>query len=613
MIFDFFFETDFKNKTINSGIAFKDLSQYLDIHGNEVSTHFGDAFATSLYRANYDNSYVSDSGLHLWLYGYAFTSKEYSKKTGSKVDRIHAKGILDLSKEYGLEYLHLIKGSYVLVFYNENDNTVKVVTDKLNVLPLYYSLKDSKLAISSNTSLLLSLEWVNREQDDLALAMQSLFDYMLGEHYFVKGIRRFENGMVYNFTTEGLIKERYFDVKELYHPTLLPKNASLDLLAEQLKENVTLYSAQSENVLVSLTGGFDGRTNLAMLELPYEQFKCYSYGMPGSRQITVPQEVAKKTGIDYEPIYLEQDFLDQYYENSVRASYFSNGTAPIGFCNIPYAYRKLRSYSQSVITGLFGSEILRPLHNVGIMVNDQSFELFLSDNYRNSAEKLVDQLIEKGLLREEEQDVIQRELIEYLNREFFEKYREFDPVTRFFFFLLQEGIRKYFSQEISIERVYVTTYFPYFDFDLVGLIYRTPWAGMYNGFLGNSKFKRRKGQLLYAHIIRKYKPVLGRIKLDRGYSSNDLLLLFPVNYIKIAKGVYLAKKRMRAAGGNDTFRTPEWSEMTVRKIINNQSVSFFHFDSFLLDSSKEKMTDSTFLTYRHLVSLKLYFQLNDHV
>ena len=85
------------------------------------------------------------------------------------------------------------------------------------------------------------------------------------------------------------------------------------------------------------------------------------------------------------------------------------------------------------------------------------------------------------------------------------------PVS--FFFILQEGIRKYFMQEIQIERVYVTTRFPYLDDDLVELIYKTTFAGMYNGFLKKSMVKRRKGQLLYAHIINKYKPELERFFL----------------------------------------------------------------------------------------------------
>lgn len=612
MIFDFYFETDFKNGTIKSRIAFKDLAQYKDIHGNEVSSHFDNAYATSLYRENYDNSYALNSGLHLWLFGYAFTSKEYSKKTGRRVNRIHAKELLNLSKEYELEFVHLIKGSFVLVFYDENENTVKVITDKLNVLPLYYSLKESKLAISSNTSILLTLEWVNREPDDLALAMQSLFDYMLGEYYFIKGIRRFENGIVYSFRSDGLEREHYFDVKELYHQSLPPKKNSLDLLAEQLKENVALYSAQSQKVLVALTGGFDGRTNLAMLDLPQEQFKCYSYGMPGSKQIGVPQEVARKTGIDYEPIYLEQDFLDQYYENSVRAAYFSNGTAPIGFCNIPYAYRKLRSYSQSIITGLFGSEILRPLHNVGIMVNDNSFELFLRIDYRKVSEELIKHLVSKGMMNEEKANSVMTELIEYLEQNFFEKYKDYDKESRFFFFIIQEGIRKYFSQEILMERVYVTTYFPYFDFDLIDLIYQTPWAGMYNGFLGNSKFKRRKGQLLYAHIIKKYKPELGKIKLDRGYRSNDLLLPFPINYARIALGVYQAKSYMHKVGGNDTFKTPEWSRNTISQVLNGNTDILKSFNNYLRNSYKPQLDDGEFLTYRHFVSLSLFLQLSEH-
>jgi asparagine synthetase B (glutamine-hydrolysing) len=614
MIFDFYLSVNLKQGSSNwiEHIKFKNEPFYKDIKGTEESVILKNGYSTCLYRRNYSDSFYQKKDLKLWIFGYVFTNKKYAESKGRAPWKLDAGEILDLYLSDNKAFIHNLKGSYVLVILDEINNTVKVLTDKLNVLPLYYAYENGKLIICSNTALILKTEWVSKEPDTLAFAMQNLFDYMLGDHYFVKGIKRIENACIYFFDRNGLGKAIYWDVSDLYHKILLNRKESLNMLAEQLAENVNLYSTGNDKVLVSLTGGFDGRANLAMLKKPLDSYKCYSYGMPGSTQIKIPQKIAEETGIHYEPVYLDREFLDKYYENTLKASYFSNGSAPIGFNNLPFAYSKLNSYSDTILTGLFGSEILRPLYNGGIQVNDQSFSIFLNDNLEQGLERAYKNISPIKYFSKELLDDSKGSLKNYLNENFFDKYQEYDKVTRFFFFIIQEGIRKYFSQEISIERVYVTTCFPYFDTDMIDLIYQTPWAGMYNGFLRKSKFKRRKGQILYTHIFNKYMPALGKIILDRGYKPDDLILPFPFNYLKIGVKIWREKIYMKNAGGNDTFKTEIWADSTIKRIsLLRSKLSDSLFKDRLKQFHDLNKSEREYLTYRHMISINLFNQLLD--
>lgn len=614
MIFDFYLSIDFNPSTPDpiAKAKFTDEPMYKEISVKEVSLQFPNGYMSCLHRRNYHDSFAEKNGCKLWLFGYAFANKQYASSLNKQPWKLNASEILDLFVNAEDSYVYCLKGSYVLVVRDDKKNQVTVCTDRLNVLPMYYAFAHGKLIISSNTAMILKASWVNRQVDHLAMIMQNLFDYMLGEHYFIKGIRRFENARTYSFGRHGLKTKAYWDVSELFHETLLQKKESLDLLSSQLEENVNLYASDAEKVLVSLTGGFDGRANLAMLKRPANEFKCYSYGMAGSSQISVPREISERTGIQYESLILADEFLNQYPGNTLKAIYFSNGTAPVGFANIPYAYGTLNKYSDTIITGLFGSEILRPLHNNGIQVNDQSFSILLNQDCRKGIEKAFGNVGAVPFFENHYLLNSKNELEAYFRANYFEKYDNYDRITRFFFFIIQEGIRKYFSQETSIERVYVTTRFPYFDTDLVDLIYQTPWAGMYNGFLGESKFKRRKGQLLYAHIIKKSRPELGALPLDRGYTPDDLLRPFPLNYLKIGAGVWKAKKHMQKAGGNDTFKTETWAMQTLKMI--SEFKSGFASDVFkdrlhgLFESQEYK---NSFLTYRHMASIQAFFNLAD--
>jgi hypothetical protein len=561
-----------------------------------------------LNRGDFNNLYVEKSNSYYWIFGYAYSNKKYQELEKIQPSLLSIIDIVSLQEKYPQNWRMLLKGLYILVKYDASNNILEADTDFLNMLPLYYSRDDSgKLIISSNVKLILKREWVDKTPDEFAIGMQHLFDYTLGEYYFVKGIRRMENARTYIFTSTFKKIHRHWDVSSLKHNTLIPRKESLKKLGEQLHENVNLYANYSDKVLVSLTGGFDGRTNLAVLDKPIEKFKCYSYGMPGSKQIIVPNNISEELGIDYEPVLLEQEFLNNYSKFNYFASYFSNGTAPIGFGNIVYAFSRLNTYSTTVITGLLGSEVLRPLHNNQIQVNDQSFAIFLSDDLEKGIEQAFTNR-KDFMLVDIDMDVFKKDLVNFIKDEYFEKYASYDKITRFFFFIIQEGLRKYFSQEISIERIYVTTKLPYFDLDFVELIYQTTWAGIYNGFLGKSKIKRRKGQLLYAHIMKKYKPKLLEFKLDRGYSPSALLLPSPFNYALLAKGVFEAKHYMKKHKGNDTFQTHAWAKDTLLTLSKHGHKTIIDVELDTVNYSRFEEGDSEkFLTYRHLASIKYFF------
>jgi hypothetical protein len=58
------------------------------------------------------------------------------------------------------------------------------------------------------------------------------------------------------------------------------------------------------------------------------------------------------------------------------------------------------------------------------------------------------------------------------------------------------------------------------------VLLKTGLAGVYTQFDAENPAKRYKGQVLYAAIMRKAAPVLGRIKTDKGYMPDDLLTFF---------------------------------------------------------------------------------------
>jgi hypothetical protein len=606
-MFDFFQIVDFGNriKIDDLKISFFSQKRYSDVNGIEYSKRFKSSLAVYLERGNTESNFYEYNSEVCFIYGTIFTNNKYSGISGKKPHKSNAAAIYGLYKEYGDKFVEYIKGSFVLLIYNSGENSVKVITDKLNVLPLYYYYRDGIFIISSSVRMMTSNYSVNTEIDNHALTDLLFYDYILGEKTFYKNIKQTLNGSIYRFDKDNCKISEYWGVENLYNEKLLGKSESLELLSTQLSENVDLYTSDTDKLLVSLTGGFDGRANLALLKKDPAFFLCYSYGMPGSKQIEVPELISKKININYEPVYLDEKYERVHDECTEDAVEFSNGTAPIIRSNYPYAYKKLRSYSNVILTGLFGSEVMRPLHNLGIMMNNYSEKMFLSNDPLSTLKESIKELSLKNYISENVVKQSAEYLIEEVNSKYIQKFKKYDSATRFFFFILNEGVRKYFMQEIQIERVYVTTRFPFFDDDFVELMYRTPYAGMYNGFLGKSKIKRRRGQLLYAYIYRRFKPELGNIELDRGYKPDDLLKPFPFNYLYLLKGVRKndAYKRLK---GNDSFDSEKWTKGFIRDTLDTTSDKSGKFGTGLKENYETGNYTGDLLKYSHMISAFKY-------
>jgi asparagine synthetase B (glutamine-hydrolysing) len=606
-MFDFYQIVDFKNKLRADDLKISFLSQkeYSDVKGFECTKRFKTSLAVYLERDNSDDNFFKSENEIIFIYGTVFSNNKYSVISGKKPHKLNSSDVFLLYKEYGDKLVKYIKGSFVLIYYNPEEIYVKMITDKLNVLPLYYYYRDGILIISSSVRMILSNYNIDKETDNHALTDLLFFDYIIGGKTFFKNVSQTLNASIYRFDKDKLSISEYWGVQNLYNQNLIGKSESLELLSTQLSENVDLYISDADKLLVSLTGGFDGRANLALLKRDPSSFLCYSYGMPGSKQITVPELISKKININYEPVYLDEKYEQVHDECTSNAVEFSNGTAPIMRSNYPYAYKRLRNYSNVILTGLFGSEVMRPLHNLGIMMNNYSEKMFLSKDPLKVLRDSLKELTLKNYLSENIVSESADYMAEELNSRYIKKYGDFDSVTRFFFFILNEGVRKYFMQEIQIERVYVTTRFPFFDDDFVELMYRTPYAGMYNGFLGKSKIKRRRGQLLYAYIYRRFKPELGKIELDRGYKPDDLLNPFPLNYFYLLQGVRKnnAYKKLK---GNDSFDSVKWTKRYISDTLNNTIDKTGNFGNGLKGSFESGKYTGDLLKYSHLISAYKY-------
>ena len=129
-------------------------------------------------------------------------------------------------------------------------------------------------------------------------------------------------------------------------------------------------------------------------------------------------------------------------------------------------------------------------------------------------------------------------------------YRKLTPNQRFYVFVFEEVFRKYFGAEMVNQFRYLKNRTPYLDIDFVKALLNTRLAGVYSDFFEHKPLKRYKGQVLYAHIIKKAYPALGAIITDKGYCPDDLLTM--TGHLNILWR-YQKKKRQRTPSAADPY------------------------------------------------------------
>ena len=271
---------------------------------------------------------------------------------------------------------------------------------------------------------------------------------------------------------------------------------------------------------ISFTGGFDGRTLLAAArKAGRRDFLTYSFGRPGASDVTFPEAQTKKLGIPYFPVLLDQTYLEQYAAESAAAFMrLTEYNGNFGRPHYHYAARLLARQVDYLITGNFGSEMFRALHQPGVMMTEQLIRVFAApDQSWKDALRLAATGWNGACFREELDELI-ADLEQYLA-----PMSGWEPNHKFYHFVFNEIFRKYFGPELIMQSHYLNNRTPFLSLRFFRALNDTIWSGVHSRLFEKQKNKRLKGQIFYSSFLRHTDPQLYRQPTSKGYSPADVL------------------------------------------------------------------------------------------
>ena len=504
------------------------------------------------------------------------------------------------------DFIHRIKGNFVLVWVDEEKRWICLYNSRYGVSPFYYASDGIKFYFSTSLAALSKCLPGGVNIDPAALAELAFFNYPLNERSYLKPIKMLRPAEVVRVTAGGLQRRWWWDVRRLYDSPLYSREEALELGSELFHRTANGLAADVGRLRVSFTSGFDSRAILSVLEKEPADLLAYSFGIPGSLNVSIPKQICAQRGIRFEPIYLDGEYEEVFDEYALRAVWLSDCLSTVERANYPYAFEKLADFSPVVITGLFGSELMRTFQNAGIMVSASLARLNLAKDIRAETRQVLREPEGAGYyapaflrhgLEEAEADVMAALV---------ERFGDMPPDQRFYMFLLTEGLRKYFGAEIQMERPWGINRFPFLDDEFVEFAFCSPFAGVHAHTLHPSVENRFQSQYFYAYIIRKYCPVLLNALTDHGYAPRDVIS--PLALLRIGPQ-FLFQRWQRQRVGYREFKTEEWTEKLYRQHLFQTTPRADIFSGKLVEDFQNSSWKGARLEFAKAASLKLWLEM----
>lgn len=551
-----------------------------------------------LYGQSFNNkdSFLIRNNYIIWIYGNIFLREGY---TGNKDNGLLIENVLsDLNANYNIHSKY--KGNYCVFFLNTNTKSLKIINSQLGLSHVYY-YQDSNMFYAGNN--LNHFKSLNLDYNICSIYQKLLFSYIISDDTFFEGVKRVKAGEIIELKELNVTHSIGYNLNNLFERTNYEK-FNIDKYTYLFNKSVNERAACDENINVSFTGGFDGRTIISSLLNQGIKVNAYSFGKYNGENTRIPLRISKQTGINYKPIYLEDDYEKNYVEDAKKAIYFSDGISFNERANYIYAFRILSQKSKYVLSGLIGGETLRPVHLRTDYLNENYYQLCYLNNTSLRDECLSRDYMQRLLNCYDDNSINElRELIDERQSELISFRKTEHGFLYYMYDLMNTGFRMYYGTEIHLERQYCDNLTPYYDIDLLEYLFSTDYVRIFKQAFKKGKIHRWSGQKIYANIIQKNYKELNNYSVDRGYPPSYLL-----NPIKLLIVPYLYYRKKNREKFID-FDEQKWSRLFLKDFLNNNYEDNLAFDNKVLKAKVQNNLKNNIHSseFNRLLSLHTWF------
>jgi asparagine synthetase B (glutamine-hydrolysing) len=318
-----------------------------------------------LVRFNNDSSHKiveEDENIVLTFWGNLWDKEDLVMGTDkeSKVLKNTSAGdmLLSLYKKQGLKSLYNLNGRFVVVTWDKNEKTLKLISDKYGFCKLFYWTSSNRFLFASEYKAIIEHKTFKKKVDIGPIADFMMLGYNLGKRTFFENVKLLPNGSVLTFKNGKVNIERYwnYSFRDGSSP-LKEANDYIDGYYEFLEKAIKRQIEGRKVIGLPLSGGLDSRALAGMLKkLNFGvTVKSFSYGNPDCFDVIYGREIAKVLGYEHTYIPIHSTYL---MDNAEAFVWLTEGTVNClnAHMMLPQNFIK-KNKIDTIMTGFLGDTV----------------------------------------------------------------------------------------------------------------------------------------------------------------------------------------------------------------------------------------------------------------
>ena len=449
-------------------------------------------------------------------------------------DRDACRNIAHALRTGRYELLRSLNGVFAAIAYNKNAGTLHAISDRRAQQPLYWRHDRNLTCLSTHLSTFCRLPGGERFDPDW-LWQYLYFNLSVIGQSFIKGVQRLPAASVLQFgaaqAAPGL--HRYAGYPSRRQPLQSGKQG-LERAVEEFSDRVPRYFPHDEPIACALTGGWDGRTLLALAP-DDRDITTYTYGCPNCDDLTAASQTARALGLRHVPLVFDDAFVAALPETAMETVYLSCGQQGVLRSTLYFVYKSLTEDGTTFPTTVSGISLdaeFRGHGNQPSLVSDDVAALFRGN------ERRVDEAVWRPIVGSHLADLI--ETVSTATARLQDQYGPLADAETHLKYMLYEVSPKYFCGELAVADYFTRVRVPAWDEQLVALSFAIEQSALsYSQHLAGRKRGAREEMILQATILQRVAPQLFTIPVGRRRPANVLAGELPFQANRIATGLYL--------------------------------------------------------------------------
>lgn len=427
-------------------------------------------------------------------------------------ERKNGELVVYLYKKYGEKFIQYLKGTFNLIVLK--NGKFKLYNDHIGLKKFFIYEANSEFLISSD------INYITRNKelqlDKTGLAVNSLFHHFTGGVTLYKNVRTSPNASEITFS-DKLETEVYWSYKELAE--FERQNLSFDNFADKITHITKGYLDYigSDKISMTLTGGMDSRTILALLlKLGYKP-NTFTFGRGVSADVEAAKKIAKSFNLKFNNYAVPNPTSEWYDSLTDEIVEMGNPLIHIHRAHRLDAIKKEIEHNPDVkvlFTGAMGGEGIRGLHYDNLIVTNFVKRLHQGDDNTIMNEVLYDYFIDQDKIDIDDVHGVVKKL----------NYFSDDRKLNEFYVLYELVASLHDYQDLTIYQnklPYVISIF--LDIDYLEMLFSSQHSLFDKDNLAGNQFKRINIPEVHCNLIdRIYRP-LSKFKFVNGFSPREFL------------------------------------------------------------------------------------------